>query len=169
MTMIYAGIGSRETPAEILSEMQDIGQALETRKWMLRSGGAKGADTAFLSRAATYENHLPWSGYNGHSLTDKRNIVPELTQEIIDIAARFHPAWERLSRPVKILMCRNVTIVLGQKLDQHAKMVVCWTPNGRLIGGTSHGMKIAMAYDIPVFNLANFSDGKKLVDFVRNQ
>ena len=43
----YAGIGSRETPKEILKEMTKIGQELESKGYTLRSGGAIGADKAF--------------------------------------------------------------------------------------------------------------------------
>ena len=43
----YAGIGSRETPPQVLEQMRKIGTFLAERHYVLRSGGAKGADTAF--------------------------------------------------------------------------------------------------------------------------
>jgi predicted Rossmann fold nucleotide-binding protein DprA/Smf involved in DNA uptake len=47
MGMIYAGIGSRETPKEVLKSMTNYAKELSATGWVLRSGGADGADTAF--------------------------------------------------------------------------------------------------------------------------
>lgn len=44
--MFYTGIGSRETPQEIQNLMFKIAQKLDS-KYILRSGGADGADLAF--------------------------------------------------------------------------------------------------------------------------
>lgn len=43
----YTGIGSRETPYEIQDLMKRIAFKLAENGWLLRSGGAEGADTAF--------------------------------------------------------------------------------------------------------------------------
>ena len=43
----YAGIGSRETPKEICNKMTEIASLLEKQDFVLRSGGAQGADHAF--------------------------------------------------------------------------------------------------------------------------
>lgn len=43
----YTGVGSRETPEEILKVMEDLAFNLRETGWILRSGGAEGADTAF--------------------------------------------------------------------------------------------------------------------------
>lgn len=46
--MYYAGVGSRETPQDVLKIMWKIGRYLALNGYTLRSGGgAKGADTAF--------------------------------------------------------------------------------------------------------------------------
>lgn len=45
--MYYAGVGSRETPQDILNTMYKIGKYLASKGYTLRSGGAIGADTAF--------------------------------------------------------------------------------------------------------------------------
>ena len=43
----YAGIGSRETPPDILREMEGTAHTLNGMRYVLRSGGARGADSAF--------------------------------------------------------------------------------------------------------------------------
>jgi len=43
----YTGIGSRACPPEILGVMFMLGEALAEQGWILRSGAAPGADSAF--------------------------------------------------------------------------------------------------------------------------
>jgi hypothetical protein len=143
-----------------------IAQQLEQSHWLLRSGHAQGADQAFEIGTNRMEIHLPWAGYANAS-HGYPYIVPKPTPEVAEIAERYHPKWSELSTPVKLLMCRNVTIVLGLDLDAPAKMVVCWTEGARLIGGTAHGIKVAQAYDIPVFNLAEKEQQTKLCEFTK--
>ena len=54
----YAGIGSRETPVNILYMMKKLARALGKSDWTLRSGGAKGADSAFYSGIKNYHKDL---------------------------------------------------------------------------------------------------------------
>ncbi|WP_048710246.1 hypothetical protein [Microvirga massiliensis] len=64
----YGGIGSRETPADVCSDMTRIATALEARGFRLRSGGAGGADLAFengTSKPDQREIYIPWKGFNG--------------------------------------------------------------------------------------------------------
>jgi hypothetical protein len=154
---IYAGIGSRETPADILNAMTNIATKLSATGWLLRSGAADGADTAFETGALPQlrEIHLPWSGYNHRYVEhDAYCIVPPEDERVSRIAAQHHPVLHKLGRPVRAMMCRNVTIILGLDLKTPAKMVICWTPNGKLKGGTAQGIRVAEAFGIPVFNLA---------------
>lgn len=44
--IIYAGIGSRETPNTVLITMEQLGQSLAQQGWLLRSGNCFGADQA---------------------------------------------------------------------------------------------------------------------------
>lgn len=165
----YAGIGSRETPAHILSLMQRIGAELARNGFTLRSGGADGADTAFEQGAVSVQYNgaragteifLPWEGFNGR----KYGIVPfkyesddyeasEKYNEALNIAAKYHPNWNACSKGAKQMHTRNVAQVLGYDLLKKAEFVVCWTPNGKGGGGTGQALRIAKAYNIPVFDL----------------
>ena len=64
--MIYAGIGARKTPGGVLVLMREVGAILARDGWMLRSGGAEGADSAFeagaKSAGGAREIFLPWAG-----------------------------------------------------------------------------------------------------------
>lgn len=156
MARIYAGIGSRKTPADILMNMTSGARQLAEAGWLLRSGHAHGADLAFEAGARERaEIHLPWPSYNDQYNYGAKYIVPIFTPEIVDIAKAHHPAWDRLSYGGRLMMYRNVTIILGSELQSHAEVVICWTPGARLVGGTAHGIRVAQAHGIPVFNLAS--------------
>jgi len=141
--MFYAGIGARSTPLPTLDLMTRIAHRLEVRGYQLRSGGAKGADTAF-------ERGTRWPCI--YTSGDR------FTQHHIDIARTHHPAWDRLSGYVQGLMVRNVAIILGANYDTGftcpSKFVVCWTPNSAVTGGTGHSLRVADTFNIPIYNLA---------------
>jgi hypothetical protein len=154
--MIYAGIGSRKTPEDILTLMSDIGRSMEDDGWTVRSGGADGADSAFTRYVNKKVVYIPWKGFNGVPNIATTYILPEcIPQEVMDIAKQFHPAWHRCSRGAKRLHCRNVYQILGVDLKTPCDHVICWTPDGKASGGTGQAIRIADAYDIPVLNLHN--------------
>lgn len=165
---VYAGIGSRETPDPILELMTQTSRRLSHKGWLLRSGGAEGADSAFEFGADEYEIFLPWSGYNGRSGYGVGEILPDPDRaaQIEHIAAQHHPAWSRLTRGGRALHCRNVTIILGRDLDQPARFVIAWTPEGKGGGGTGQGLRIAQAHDIPIFDLGQPDAFDRLKTFV---
>lgn len=154
MPKIYAGIGSRETPPEILEVMTSLATILAGAGWTLRSGGAPGADTAFEKGAALAsgqaEIFLPWPGFENRNST-----FSSPTRAALDLAQKHHPAWEKLSDPVKKLMGRNSHQILGADLQSPADVVICWTPGGEMAGGTSQALRIALDHGIPIINLAN--------------
>ena len=166
MNKIYAGIGSRETPPEITLMMLEVAVKMDSLGWTLRSGNANGADTAFQSGTTNKEIHLPWLGYNQAPEDDSRYLVPITTPQMCQVAADHHPYWANLKNSVRLLMVRNVTIILGQYLLNPVSFVCCWTPGGQLKGGTAHGIKVALTFHIPVFNLANHKDQTALANFV---
>jgi hypothetical protein len=168
-TLIYAGIGSRETPDFFCSIMKSIARQLAPR-WVLRSGFADGADMAFCRGAdeaqGEMEIYVPWAGFNGAPTDDDRIIVPEWTNEIFTLAAKHHPAWHRCSSGARKLHARNGCQVLGRSLLEPAHMVICWTPEGKGNGGTGQAIRIANEYEIPVFDLAIPGMDRKLCEFV---
>lgn len=144
----YTGVGSRQTPDFILSEMRKISYRLREEGFILRSGAAKGADKAFESGA----------GY-----LKEIYFASDATEEAEQIAKQFHPAWNKLSNYAKKLHARNVFQVLGKDLNTPSRFVLCWTPDGceshkqRSIktGGTGTAISIADYHNIKVINLYN--------------
>lgn len=157
----YAGIGSRETPETVLDLMTKVSTKLENEGWVLRSGGADGADSAFEMGVSSPENKqifIPSTYFNGRSNRHPGcyyacdfPAYPEARESV----SKFHPAPERLSEYAYKLMARNAMQVLGPDLATHSRFVVAWTKGGKVSGGTGQALRIANHYHIPIFNLGN--------------
>lgn len=172
--MIYAGIGSRETPKEILQLMDEIAIRLAHRGWTLRTGGAPGADDAFFDGAfgetADIEVYLPWDGFNDYFKNDllaKAFVHTSPLPEAFEIAAKYHPAWPYLKQGAKKLMARNSHQVLGKDLDTPADCIICWTEGAKLKGGTAQALRMAEDLNIPVYNLGDYLTRKLFADILQ--
>jgi hypothetical protein len=153
--MIYAGIGARRTPGNVLHAMVSIGEYMARNGHVLRSGGAQGADHAFeigcdFKSIGAKEVYLPWKGFE-QSKSEFYDVCPKA----MAIASQFHPSWPELSQGTRKLMGRNAYQMLGLTLDTPADLVICWTPEGKVVGGTGQSIRMAKFYDIPVCNLGS--------------
>lgn len=154
---MYAGVGSRSTPGDVLDEMRVLAGRLAAAGHTLRTGGSSGADEAFLAGARTaggqFEVHLPWYGFNGMGYST--NIHAYSSQQARMVAAAAHPAWDSLSDQTKRILTRNAVVVLGPDCNEPVEFVVCWAPGpSSREGGTNHTRRIAEAHGIPEVNLA---------------
>lgn len=153
----YAGIGSRETPRNLIPTINKIVDMLNDKGYILRSGAAEGADKFFENNAAQTEIFLPWKGYNGHE-----SLLYKDTKEGWELAEKYHPRWNSLSDGAKKMMVRNGYQVLGFDLKTPVDFIVCWTKNGKMMGGTSQALRIAKDKGIPIFNLYHENTYKEL-------
>lgn len=157
----YAGVGSRETPPEILEIMRRVGYRLAEQGWTLRSGAAQGADSAFEEGCRQFEGgrmeiYLPWKGFSGRQPGNGNFTVSADIRPLAEAEASWaHPSWRYLKHPSKMLHTRNVCQVLGMDLQAPAKFVLCWTPGGTGKGGTGLAIRLAHHHKIPVFDLAD--------------
>ena len=154
--LVYAGIGSRETPPEALAVMTDMADELARHGAVLRSGAARGADQAFErganAAAGLKEIYLPEEGFSRRS-SDEAGVTADIPEKAFEIAARIHPAWHKLDNRGCRLQARNVMQVLGADCESPADVVICWTPDGRDRGGTSQAIRLAREHNIPILNL----------------
>lgn len=167
----YTGIGARKTPDHVLDMMVGYSQVLEFLLFTLRSGGQpKGADGAFEYGVHNSANKVIYKPAHWHY----QKGDPVILEEAYMIAAKHHPAWDKLSPFVKNLMARNVHAALGDDLNSPSEFVICWTPDGmnnikpRTIqsGGTGHTLAIACENNIPIYNLKNVEDVELLDNFI---
>ena len=172
MNKYYTGIGSRQTPEDIQILMTKIAKKLCSLGYVLRSGGAEGADVAFEKGAGSKkEIYLPWKNFNNNKST-----LYDVSEEIIKESLEFHPTCsEYLSEAVKLIMGRNLQQVLGQDAKTPSSFVICWTHfklndvQLKHAGGTGQALRIASRYNIPIFNLNTDSTIKKLTDWLNEE
>lgn len=138
--MIYAGIGSRETPPPVIAKMIELGEAFAKLGHTLRSGGARGADSAFE------RGHRAWHADN-LEIFQAHHATPRAIVE----AAKFHPNWRACTPFARMLHGRNMMIMLGQNLDTPVQRVYFWTPGGMVTGGTGQALRVAVANNIPCY------------------
>jgi len=151
----YAGIGSRETPPGVEPLIEESAGFLSRFGFVLRSGGAPGADSMFEKHCTgEMEIYLPWSKFNDNqSSFILDNMDPDIVYKAREIAKKYHPGWSYLSPAAKKLMARNTFQVLGYDLNTQISFVVCWTREGKISGGTGQALRIAKDMGIPIFNL----------------
>lgn len=182
----YTGVGSRETPADIVLMMNALGKKLADADWILRTGAAVGADQAFElgwvqhvqeNPAFTQaEIYLPWDGYEKHGRDGMFgcNILPDLDnpalyKDALVIAEQTHPNWAACKRGARSMHARNVYQVLGRDLKTPSRMLIAWTPltrAGEPKGGTATAIRLAESYKIPCFNLNKPLDHARIQQFL---
>ena len=154
----YAGVGSRSTPAEVLQWMESIGRGMARAGMVLRSGAARGADSAFergCDRAGGDKRiYLPKAGFRGR-WPDGAQVLVGGGAWAQALGRKHHPAWDGLDGYVKLLMARNTHQVLGDEGARAPSIVVIgWTPGGSGGGGTGQAYRLARAHGVPVVDLA---------------
>ena len=150
---LYAGIGARSTPQNILELMTSISKKLYQNDYILRSGGAQGADSAFECGVLNKINKEIY----------KAN---DATIASIKLASRYHNNWSACSPYVKKLHGRNALIILGLNFKSPVNFVICWTPNGSDVGGTGLAIRIAKDHNIPVLNLYDENTRNRAVKYI---
>lgn len=151
----YAGIGSRRTPNNVLAIMSEFAVKAANRGFVLRSGGANGADKAFEAGCdlvgGKKEIYLPWKKFN-----DSESSFFQLSDSALLSVDKYHPSPLSLTLGARKLMARNYQQVLG---DGHwpvpVTFVLCWTQGDLNSGGTSQALRIAIDHGVPYFNLAS--------------
>lgn len=157
---IYAGIGARITPPDILDIMRLLADKLEDAGWLLRSGGASGADSAFESGVKNSTNrsiYLPTASFNGRTTGNycfDSTTLPGWKHALMTVD-EFHPNPSALSDFARKLMARNAIQVFGPTMEHPADMIIAWTLNGEIIGGTGKALRMAEGCGIKVHNLGN--------------
>lgn len=153
--LIYTGIGSRETPERILNIMKSLALSLAEDGFILRSGGADGADSAFEAgcdmRNGKKEIYLPWKGFN-----NRDSQLHTVTSDALRMASLTHPYWDKLSKGGKLLHARNCYQVLGSDLNTKSAFVVGYTAGGKGKGGTGQAFRVARANGIPYYDLGRY-------------
>jgi hypothetical protein len=163
--LAYAGIGSRRTPSDVLELMTRVAVHMRMRGFVLRTGHAEGADQAFeLGADKDAEIFLPWWSFNDEvEIADGAEVYDRPSRAARLMASSDYSIWWPHWRPgVRSLIARNYHQVLGPRLDDPVRMVICWTVDALRTGGTSYALSLAERHDIDVYNLADDADREKV-------
>lgn len=166
-SMTYAGIGSRETPKEILELMTKAGRWLSELGYTLNTGltfyGKKeGADGAFIDGVSQVKG--------------KMNLfAPEKIKDggiELEIAKEIHPYWDKLKPGGKKLQARNINQVFGANLNEPVDFVLFWAEEqannkNRPKGGTGQAVEMARRKGIPTINMADTNWREQLKEAMR--
>lgn len=191
----YSGIGSRETPPEVLHIMEDAAFRLARIGFVLRSGKAAGADAAFQRGAQKYhqqsegrspssiaEIYTPWKGFKGgEGLVDLYDIAldtldrqfPDQTEMRWDWVKEVHGGWDKLSQGARKLHERNIHQLFGGNLSDaylnQSKFVLYYaleTRKGDPKGGTATAVNLAKKTGIRTLNLLHDKNHDVLEKFL---
>lgn len=170
MTLRYAGIGPRITPQDKLRVMTDAAIQLDQGGWHLVSGWGRGADQAFGlgAKIRNQTQWVPWNGFNGATTHDPFKIM-EVNPEVERIAKHHHRGWAKLNDIHRLLLMRNVCILLGNQVDQTVMFILYWQSAAKeksYHGGTNHSLRIASSWGIPSFNIRDKEDREAASTFV---
>ena len=155
-TTITIATGRTAGTAVIRAAMAEAG-------WILRSGAAQRADSAFEAAARDAGGRLrdldsleplqrPHAGRRS-----QRPHRDATTTSTVRIAAKRHPCWDHLGPGAQKLMVRNVHQIVGQDPAEPADVdiVICWTDAGLGTGGTgTTALRLAVDHCIPIVTLA---------------
>lgn len=166
MKKYYAGVGSRETPDDVLLLMIRLGRTLADVGYTLSSGDAIGADRAFWFGATLSPRHaeigcriyLHKDGYQGRFNNPKLGFL---------VATQFKETWEKAQALASAarggfyglgaggiaLHTRNVFQIYGHTLRAPVQALYYWaTPKGKMekvSGGTNTAVQIGIKANLP--------------------
>jgi len=177
-TMTYAGIGSRETPQEVLDTMTKVANYLETLGYTLNTGKTFSANKEYneeqynerlktgAALSALYGNEVGLdeegadrafsAGTNNKNLFGVKGTIGEREMAVME---EIHPAPERLKPGAKKLMARNTNQIFGENLDTPVDFVLFYAKETadplRPKGGTGQAVEMARRKGIPTINMAD--------------
>ena len=185
MVKFYTGVGSRETPKDILEYIRKVGKRMAELNYIGRSGSADGADYYFelgyfdyLKDAQTnntecltlFNSYIPWNNFktkHGVISVDRYHSCPQQFssyKEAKTMVSTIHPAYNKLTSGALALHTRNIYQVLGDSLDSPSKVLFCYaqpTKTG-VKGGTNTAYQLALRHNIPCYNFYKQEDIDKI-------
>lgn len=182
----YTGIGSRQCPKDIMKLMTDIAFKLASKGYILRSGAAQGADTAFEDGAKAYAEqvdervvlgqiYIPWDSFTSYDeyYKDWYKVLDRMSTKMAayKLASETHPAWDKCSKGDKALHARNTYQILGPMLNNPSSFLICWAKvdkHGNIQGGSATAWNLAQKHNVPCFNLYRQEDKDRLVKFIED-
>lgn len=170
--MYWTGIGSRETPSDVLILQQIFATNLTTDLLaknilpVFRSGKAIGSDQAFqrgndyafskmgiANPSEIYLSEPTWNMSDNDIVGSDTLFWPQTRNIVKDL----HPAWNKIvNKKGELLHRRNILQVVGQDGITPSDFVIYWADVnafGQVQGGTATAANFASNMNIPTFNI----------------
>lgn len=100
--------------------------------------------------------------YKNLAIIRNNKLIAQTYTLCMEVMGMQH--WNNCNDYAKGMHSRNCHQILGYDLKSPVDAVVCWTPEGKFIGGTRTALLIAQKENIPIFNLGLFDKNKVLSD-----
>ena len=162
----YAGIGDTNIPDNIQKLIIMLAEELAKDGYILRTGGAKGADIAFIE------------GCN-KAKGIKEVFYPSdlhVNAKTLKIAKEIHGHWEYCMNkepkpgnkyPFAVQAhCRNMKIINGDQLNNPVEFTIAYQDINQVTGGTWQGIKYSQKLGVKVYNLFVEKDRNEIINFV---
>ena len=124
-----------------------------------------------LAKESQFEVYVADQHNIHRSTLPRRHLATVRNKDLISeterIASEVHPAWDRCNEWARGMHSRNCHQILGYDLQSPVDAVICWTPDGAVVGGTATALKLSMKAGIPIFNLG-VSDKKSVLNDIKN-
>jgi len=121
------------------------------------------------------EVYLPWPKFN-EDIT-KPNLA-YCTEKAYSIAVNLRKNFYDIPAPVRAILAKDVHVCLGAECNEAIKFLIIYTPCGseklsretdyKKMGNTVFYISLALAANIPVFNVKNEESIKRLSEFIKN-
>lgn len=152
----YAGIGSRRTPPRIAALIAQPAQSLARNGFTLRSGGARGADSAFEYWHRAAEPRSADEPIRSPEIY-RPDSPPMWALELVQCYLDNGHKWASFPEYKRKLLARNMQQVLGPDGGSPALFVLYWTEEDDFsapsAGGTRYALRCAVAHNVPILNL----------------
>lgn len=162
MEKFYTGVGSRDTPGNVCQLMTSTAKRLNEQGYILRSGGARGADYAFEIGADNPAIYI--ASETAKPVSRKPGIFPDLEAYRATVKKCCLHYKNIQSQYAKDLHTRNVCQVIGHDPKEiiRSDFLLAYTLNGDYVGGTTTAIRCAELFEVPVFNFGKYKTIKEM-------
>ena len=154
----------RDCPQDVLEKLKGLAMRLGNMGYTARLGGAPdGSDQAVETNSIKVELYFPWKKFLKRQSDMPVPGEEGIGKEAVDLAKRFHPAYDKMTEVVQKMIARTSFQIMGANLRDPIKFLVCWSPDGAesskdrtaKTGVAGQAISIASSISIPIFNLKN--------------
>lgn len=149
-----ACIGRRDIPERSVLFIEQIGEYIAGMGGCVVTGNAIGSDASFAAGANKQDStkvklFMPWPSYNSEFIVAGNEVITEHEDEWSGLAARHHPAYEKLTQGVRKLMDRNAGIILNSDIT-----IAVLNHEKKDGGGTAHGFRASLSLKHPSMDIS---------------